>query len=394
MRTLILAFTLALALFSSPTLAQTPLSNSRDFVLNQGLQDLELEAKEFETVYRTDYVPDTCYRSEVQGTRPDCHTEYDRQCHTEYQQQCGYRNYPVCQTVPRNVCTTQQVCRTVNDQVCNSHGCTNVPRRECRMENRCTTQMDQVCHTQQRWECQTFPQTLCQNVPRQVCVNVPNVVQVPYSCQKPVQVAIGQNLKLRTLAKVTIRFANFAEVGALNDSITARLEGDQIKLSSNSMSQLYQILDQRRTERMLSGTEKLVEVELTLRATEKNALDQFSTLLMDSGKLGFDRIQFNLSGNPAVPFKGHLNLTQHRTLGRNLVIVDRDFESRALVAQGNTQILMLSPLGASSLKSKTHQVHLSLSLDGDELRKGAVNPGILSQVKNTPVELSFEASPQ
>ena len=214
-------FVLAIILFSSPTLAQVQAPASQDFTLNQPVQDLNLEGREFETIYRTDYVPDTCYRSEVQGTRPECHTEYDRQCHTDYQQQCGYRNYPVCQRVPRNVCNTQQVCRTVNDRVCNSHGCTNVPRRECRMENRCYTQMDQVCHTQQRYECQTIPQTFCQNVPRQVCVNVPNVVQVPYSCQKPVQVAIGQNLKLKTVAKVNIRFVNFDEAGYTGDSFTA-----------------------------------------------------------------------------------------------------------------------------------------------------------------------------
>ena len=386
-------FVLAIILFSSPTLAQVQAPASQDFTLNQPVQDLNLEGREFETIYRTDYVPDTCYRSEVQGTRPECRTEYDRQCHTDYQQQCGYRNYPVCQSVPRNVCNTQQVCRTVNDRVCNSHGCTNVPRRECRMENRCYTQMDQVCHTQQRYECQTIPQTFCQNVPRQVCVNVPNVVQVPYSCQKPVQVAIGQNLKLKTVAKVTIRFVNFAEAGSTGDRFTAKLEGDQIKVTAQSSNFLYQIVDQQRAERMLSANEKLIEANFSVQATPAKVLSDFSAILLNEGKLGFDRMSFKMSAASAAPFKGHLNLVQHRNIGRNLVIVDRDFESRALVGQGGTQTLMLSPLGASLLKEKTHYVKLFLMLDGEALRKGAINPEILNQIRNQPIELNFEATP-
>ncbi len=384
---------LAIILFSSPALAQVQAPGTQEFTLNQPTQDLSLEGREFETIYRTDYVPDTCYRSEVQGTRPECRTEYDRQCHTDYQQQCGYRNYPVCQTVPRNVCRTQQVCRTVNDRVCNSHGCTNVPRRECRMENRCTTQMDQVCHTQQRWECQTFPQTICQNVPRQVCVNVPNVVQVPYSCQKPVQVAIGQNLKLRTVAKITVRFVNFTETGATGDRLSAKLEGDQIRFSGNSTRFLYQIVDQSRSERMLSGTEKIIEADFSIRATPLKTLSDFESILIDEGKLGFDRLSFRMSSFPGAPFKGNLNLVQNRALGRDLVIVDRDFESRALTGQGNVQTLMLSPLGASLLRDKTHRVRISLMLDGEALRKGAINAEILNQLRNKPVELGFEANP-
>ena len=81
------------------------------FTLNQSVQTIELEKKDYETVYRTDLVPDTCYRSETQGYRPECHTEYHRQCHTELNQQCGFRSYPVCNTVPRTVCTPRQVCR-------------------------------------------------------------------------------------------------------------------------------------------------------------------------------------------------------------------------------------------------------------------------------------------
>jgi hypothetical protein len=389
MKRLILAF----ILFSSPTLAQVQVPSRQDFNLSQPTQDLNLEGREFETIYRTDYVPDTCFRSEIQGTRPECHTEYDRQCYTRYQQQCGLRPYPVCQMVPRNVCSTQQVCQTVNDRICNPRGCSTRPRRECRIENRCSTRMEQVCHTQQRYECQTLPQTLCQNVPRQVCIHVPNVVQVPYSCQKPVQVAVGQNLKLKTVAKVTLRFVSFSETGSNGDRFTAALEGDQIKFTAQSSNYLYQIVDQTRSERMLSSTEKSIEAVFSIKATSLKGLSDFGAILLDHGTLGPDRLSFRMSAQPLAPYKGHLNLVQHRRFARDLIIVDRDFDSRLLVAQGADHTLLLSPLGATGLRDKTHTVKLSLMLDGEMLRKGAVNPEILSQIKNQQIELNFEASP-
>ncbi len=386
--------TTALIILGLSAQAQSPVISSQILNLNQGTQSLNLESKTFETIYRTDQVPDTCYRSEVQGTRPECHTEYDHQCHTEYRQFCEYRYFPVCQTVPRPVCYPQQVCRTVQDSVCNSHGCVMVPRQVCQIENRCTTQMDQVCHNESRYVCETRPQTSCQDIPHQACINVPNVVQVPYSCMKPVQVAIGQELKLHTAAQVTVNLVNFNEVGPLNETLTAKLDGDQVLLTSKSQNYLFQVVDQQRTEQTLSATEKTIQVTFSIKATSIAKLNEFSMLQINNGKIGFDRIGFSLSQSTGVAFKGHLTLSQRRTFGKDLVLVDRDFDSRLVVSQGTDQILMLNGLGSGQLKNKHHFVKLSLSIDGAPLRKGAINPEALNSIKNIPIESQFEGNPQ
>ena len=384
----------ALFFIGTFALAQTQDSSSQDFLLNQETQSLSLESKTFETVYRTDYVNDTCYRSETQGSRTECHTEYDRQCHTEYRQQCSYQTYPVCQSFPQNVCHPSQVCHTVMDSVCNSHGCTSVPRNVCQTTNQCSTQMQQVCHSEQRYQCDSFPQTLCQDVPRQACQTVPNVVQVPYACQKPVQVAVGQNLKLHTQAQVTVKFENFSTLGSLSDRITAKLVGDQIRLTTQSSTALFQIIHQDRSETQVSATEKALTLTLTLRATLISKLNEFSALHLSDGQISSDRIEFSMSAFPDVPFSGHLELTRHRLLARDETVIDRSFESRLLVGHANREALMLRALGVDGLRSKRHTAKLRLSLDGAALRNGAINPEALNSVNSTPLELQFEGKPE
>ena len=385
----------AFFVFSSPVLAQSPLPAAANFSLNQENQTLRLETQEFETLYRTDMVPSTCYRSEVQGSTTQCHTEYDHQCHTEYQQQCGYRNYPVCQTVPRNVCYPQEECQTIMDNVCNSHGCTPVPRRVCHTENRCTTQYDNVCHNEPRYECQTVPQTLCQDVPRQACIQVPNVVQVPYSCMKPVQVPIGQRMKLDTIADVSVKFANFSEAGALSETLSAKLVDGKVILNASgaTKSYLYQVDSENQSNQMISATEKAVTAQFSLRATSIQKLNQFASLSLSQGKIASDQIEFTLSANPEVPFKGHLKLLQNRTFGGHLVIVDNDFKSNAIVTEGGVSHLMLNNFGVNGLRSKHHEATLSLSLDMDALKNELLNPDALPLLNSNDIETQFEGNP-
>ena len=377
------------ALLSTPTLAQT----SASLPLNQEVQSVTLEQKEFETLYRTDQVPSTCYRSETHGTRTECHTVYDHQCHTDYQQQCGYRYYPVCQNVPRNVCYPRQMCHTVPDSVCNSHGCVSVPRQVCETQNQCSTQWDSVCHNEQRYECQSVPHTSCQDIPRQACTEIPNVVQVAYSCTKPVQVAIGQQLKLETNARITLRFQDFGTLGALSESLNASLSNDEVALSSQSQETFFQIVDQTKSEQMLSATEKQIDTTITLHAIRASELNALSSVKGSDGRLSQDRIEFTLSAYPNVPFQGHLELLQHRTFGGYRTITDQDFASRLLVGAGTRQTLMLGALGVGGLRSHSHQVKLSLSLDLEALRKGAVNPELLNRLNGTPAVYEFEAKP-
>ncbi|NDG85377.1 MAG: hypothetical protein EBX52_10140 [Proteobacteria bacterium] len=253
--------------------------------------------------------------------------------------------------------------------------------------------MQQVCHNENRYQCDTFPQNVCQDVPRQACETVPNIVQVPYSCQKPVQVAVGQNLKLHTTASVTVKFSNYSDLGALSDRMTAKLDGDQVRLTAISKTHLYQIIAQSRSETRISPTEKSVTLLITLSATPVQKLNEFSALQLGDGKIGSDRIEFSISKLPEVPFKGHLLLKRHRALAKDLEILDRDFDSRFLVAQGNRETLMLKALGADSLKDKKHTAKIALALDGGALKNGALNPEVLNEVNALPVELEFEGRP-
>jgi hypothetical protein len=416
------------------------------FTLNQSVQTIELEKKDYETVYRTDLVPDTCYRSETQGYRPECHTEYHRQCHTELNQQCGFRSYPVCNTVPRTVCTPRQVCRrgllleslseslavnttggpgrprpgaagprpgaagprpgsgggsgggTTGGYGGGGHGggSGRPPSTICHTETSCQTVYDRVCRNVQRYECWSHPQTFCQDIPRQACIQVPNVVQVPYSCMKPVQVAVGQNLKLQTNARITVYFDSFDETGPLQDNLTARLEGNEIRLSVASEQVLYQVANQSFREQRISETARILEVEIHIRAITTEKLNAFSSVELRNGRIFADRIEFSLSRLPGVPFRGHLRLTRHRALANALTIVDSVFDpsalSNATEGPGDSFLLPLRTFGAGPLKEKRHTAGIRLTLDGDALRKGAVNPSILSGIRNLPVEATFETS--
>jgi hypothetical protein len=285
------------------------------------------------------------------------------------------------------------MCHTVPDSVCNSHGCVSVPRQVCQTQNQCSTQWDNVCHNEQRYECQTIPQTSCQDIPRQACTQVPNVVQVAYSCTKPVQVAIGQQLKLETNARVNLRFQDFSVLGQIPESVGVALSNGRVTLSSQSQDFFFQIVDQTKSEQMLSATEKRIDTTITLHAIRASDLNALSTVKGSDGRLSQDRIEFTLSAYPNVPFTGHLELLQHRTLGGYRTIADQDFASRMLVGAGNRQTLMLGALGIGGLRDHRHQVKLSLLLDLERLQKGAVNPELLNRLNGTPATYEFEAKP-
>ncbi len=223
--------------------------------------------------------------------------------------------------------------------------------------------------------------------------NWPNIVRATYSCQKPAPVAVGQNLKLHTVASVTVKFANYSEAGALADRLTATLDGNGVRMSGDSKTHLYQVVNQSRSEIQVSPTEKSLTLQVTLLATPVQKLNEFSAIRLGDGKIDADRIEFSIREFLEVPFKGHLVLKRHRLLARNLELLDQDFDSRLLVAQGERGVLMLRALGIDALKAKRHLAKLSLSLDATALKNGTLNPGILDQVNSTPVEIAFEGRP-
>ncbi len=387
----------ALSLLVTPLVfAQTGanLPQTQTFTLNQFSQSLSLEQKDFQTIYRTDQVPDTCYRSEVQGTVTQCHTEYDRSCHTDYRQECSNHNYPVCHSEPRQSCSSHDVCTTTNDSVCNSHGCVTVPRRSCHTQNSCSTHMENVCHSESRRECSNVPYQSCQNIPRQVCQQVPNVVQVPYACTKPVQVPIGQQLTADTKATVNVDFANFSEMGPLNDSILAQLASGSVtlRLPTASTSYLYQVVSQERQEQVISAIEKQVTYHFVIQATSIQKLNSFLSLQITNPTLYMDHLDFTLSGAINVPFKGHLKIVQRRILASDDTIIDSDFKSNAVVSQGSRNTIMFNNFGIPELKSKKHFVTLNLGIDLDALQSNLINPEAIFLIQNNGQPITSESS--
>jgi hypothetical protein len=359
---------------------------SIDFQLNQPNQMLNLSQSEFETIFRTDQVPSTCYRSEVQGSRNECTTQYRRECRTV--------SFPNCTNVPRRVCRTQQVCSTTMDRVCNSRGCTNVPRRSCRNVQSCSTQHDRVCRTDTRNE--------CQNVPYQSCRQVPVIVQVPYACTRSVQVPVGQQLKLRTQAQVIVNFVNFSEVGQTADVLKATLLNGQVNLSminGSASSFVYHLIGTQRSEQMISATEKLVKVNLSIQAISIAKIQEFLNLRLVSGSIFTDRLELMMGGSLNVPFKGQLKVM--KSSGRRSVItmIDKAIDSRSILQQRdhqrNSHKILFSSIGASQLDYGYYYVQMGLKIDLQAMQ-GLVNPEAIAALglDHKQVQIQFEGNLQ
>jgi hypothetical protein len=381
--------------FSSSALAATG-AESTLFNFNQPKISIQLDHQDFETIYRTDQVPDTCYRDEIQGTKTECRTVYDRVCDTRMEQVCNVRSYPICNTIPRRVCYTRNECTTQMDQVCNSHGCQTIPRRVCNPQQFCTTQMDQVCHHEQRYECQTLPRQYCQDVARQDCQQVPNIVKVPYACTRPVQVPIGQQLKLHTAAQVTVQLANFSESGPTSDQLKAELKDGKVTLSSideSSNAFLYQVLDTQKQEQIISSTEKQLNYQFVVKAISLQKLNTFFESSITQTKLMFDRIEFSFPGKLDIPLKGSLLLVQNRKLLSDRIIINQDFGLNAIIGQGVNYSIAFSPFKVNSLKNSKHTGELSLKLDLEQLKAGLINPQTLNTISQKKIVSSIDAFP-
>jgi hypothetical protein len=373
-------------------LAET-LPSTQLLTLNQEESTLQLQTQEFETLYRTDLVPDTCYREETQGTRTECRTETEQRCDTRYEQDCRYRSYPVCQQILRPVCYPQQVCHTVMDNVCNSRGCQSVPRRVCQTQNQCRNQWDTVCHNEQRYECQNVPRTFCQDIPRQVCNQVPNIVRVPYACQRPVQVPIGQKLKLDTIARVQVRIANLREIGARTESLTLSLNQGKVSLSASGIPLIVRILEQTQDVRRIGETQAEVDARYLIEILPLDQINGLSSMGLTEGRLEDDRIEFQLKSLPAFPVKGRLLIVRKQALGGKKTVVNSDFDARSIVIQGGTAKLMLLPFGVECVKNRPHDISVRIFPDLEILKKGLVNPDVLSKIETGGAELHFEDRP-
>jgi hypothetical protein len=223
---------------------------------------------------------------------------------------------------------------------------------------------------------------------------------VPYACTRPVQVAIGQRLKLHTVAKVSVNLLNFAESGAIADGLVAQLGTNgtvTLKAAQPNSAFLFQIVAQQRNEQMISATEKLVTYTFSLQATSIAKINTFLATQLADAKLYGNRLEFQLnhegSGIFTAPLKGHLKLLRIKNQRTSYILINDDFDDKALVSRGNLQVMMLKPFGITSLQAKTHKVELSLGVDLAALKKNLINPEVLPLIANQQIQASFEALP-
>lgn len=59
-------------------------------------QNITLNAEKMKTEYKSESVPDTCYRDVQKGTRQECYTPTHQSCHSASHQECGYEQVQKC----------------------------------------------------------------------------------------------------------------------------------------------------------------------------------------------------------------------------------------------------------------------------------------------------------
>lgn len=213
-----------LALAPSASFAENFTFDGKQLENNFSFDDVESH-----TIYGEQEVPDTCYRTEQDGYRNECHTEYERdcqniighECHTEYHQECHQTTRQECTPITRHECTPitrrechqvnhrectpivrhechpvthrecspttrqechmENVCRDVQDQICKvdpqgHRTCTPITRHECHQEQKCRTVNDQVCRDVTHNECRDVRDEVCRDQTENVCRDVPDQV--------------------------------------------------------------------------------------------------------------------------------------------------------------------------------------------------------------------------
>jgi len=209
-----------------------------------------------------------------------------------------------------------------------------------------------------------------------------------------VQVPIGQQLKLHTIARVSILLENFSETGSTPDQFKANLLNGQVTLTTLNQPEnayLYKIVKKDRTEQFISATEKQVNYSFQIRAIPVQLLNKFLESTLSDARLFNDRIEFNASGSLNAPFKGNLVIVQKRRLISDKVVVNRSFGPSAIVGRSSLQTIALSQFDGTSLKDARYRVELSLKLDTDQLKADLINMETLSKIFDKQVSTAFDA---
>jgi hypothetical protein len=216
---------------------------------------------------------------------------------------------------------------------------------------------------------------------------------VPYACQRPVQVPIGQKLKLDTLARVQIRIANLREIGVRSENLTLSLNQGKVSLSASGLPLIVRVLEQSQDVRRVGETQAEVDARYLIEILPLEQINGLSSIGLTQGRLESDRIEFQMKGLPAFPVKGRLQVVRKQTFGGRKTIVNSDFEARSIVIQGGTAKLMLLPFGVECVKNRPHEISVRIFPDLEALKKGLVNSEILSKIETGGAELHFEDRP-
>lgn len=337
-----------LSLSTTPA-AQAGSSSQVELSAAGALQTAQLSDQRFEPIYQQQNYQDTCSRQVVDHVSTTCSTVSSNVCHGGGE-----------------VCTTQ------NSQVCNSHGCTTVPRRSCH----------------------SSPRT-CESVPRRVCSDHAVMRTEHYSCTRTRTVQVGQRLvktfqhnvevvidrpELLQGQKLTIALnANEASVSAsLLSSFALNLLTVESQNLSNSDSGSNQII----------GTRIIVHVDAATQLIGRILMSSVQDLA-----LHYSSINFKIAGAAelAQSLVINVNLSQIRPIINDKTIVSQSINSSelSLVAQGGDLIvaLPLEKLGAGGLKSKRHNLSVSISIKRPSL--SVLNTRDLEVILNKKLESSL-----
>jgi hypothetical protein len=338
-----------------------------------------------------------------------CTQVNDQVCH-------GQGASQVCQTVPRSQCTTVTQCHQVSDSVCHTENqnvchtettqsCHDVADQVCHSETRqdCHVENQNQCHDEYRQECANVPEQSCTDTPYQSCSTVPNMVSTPYACTRPVQVQIGEQVKLHNLAQVSIILQSYGQVDVSHDQLTATLDGNDVslKLTQSSGTVIFHVLKKDQQVQTVSATDNKIVTTFTLDAISLAALSQLSQVKIVNPVLNFDKLLFNIAGAdltriPVTLDSGHLQILMRKNvfLGHRMVtIIDNDFAATDVKQVGGQYEIDFSTFNAGPLESKSHDVAISVGVKTTFDPAELLNPEILNQVSLAPLTTSFTGFP-
>ncbi len=311
---------------------------------NAPIQNAQLVDQRLEPIYESQPYNTTCNREVIDHVVSVCETVSDQVCH-------GGGN----------------VCETVSDQVCNSSGCTTVPRRVCRDTPR-----------------------VCQSVPRRVCHNENRYRTEFYSCVRYRDVVVGHRV-VKTLEhniEVAIDRPELLQGQVLGISLVVRDTSLSASLVTSfgahlltSESQVISSVDRGAIQTIV--TRIIIHVDVSTSIIGKILGASIQEL-----QLNRSSISMRVAGAAELAqiLRVGVILKQDRLIDKRIINDSIDSSQLSLVTQGNDLLVTipLSKMGAKNLKSKRHDLNISISLMRPALH--VLNSNDMSAILNKKIE--------